>query len=176
MNNKYLRYRIKKKFLIQKMEHFWQLDSPSPPTSRTALSSRGSNYCCQGIPWTTQIRELPPQSTDCTLTSPSSCLDHFIFKNYPKIVLIFKSAVVANVDAVEEANKSGHTDSGPGMQLTRRAFCSKQHGDTLRSLCGAIQPLCKSISQKQKNKTQIHHIRVCHTKSPPSFLYHPHKQ
>ena len=101
---------------------------------------------------------------------PSSCLGHFIFKNYPKIILIFKSAIVANVDAVKEANKSGHTDSGPGMQLTRRAFCSKRHGDMPRRLCGAIQPLCKSISQKRKNKMQIHHIRVCHTKSPPSFL------
>lgn len=135
-----------------------------------ALSSRGRNYCCQGIPWTTQFRELPPQSTDCTLTSPSSCLDHFIFKNYPKIILIFKSAIVANVDAVKEANKSGHTDSSPGMQLTRRAFCSKRHGDMPRRLCGAIQPLCKSISQKRENKMQIHHIRVCHTRSPPSFL------
>ena len=149
MNNKYLRYRIKKKFLIQKNGAF--LVARQPITT-ILENSTWFNYCCQGIPWTTQFRELPPQSTDCTLTSPSSCLDHFIFKNYPKIVLIFKSAVVANVDAVEEANKSGHTDSGPGMQLTRRAFCPKQHGDMPRSLCGAINLFVAAYLKNGKTK------------------------
>lgn len=102
----------------------------------------GFSYHSQEIPLTTHFRELspPPQKkknwlySDLTpkqpgpfhlLKIPQNCLD---FGN--------SSIVVANIDVIEAANKSGDTDSSPATQLTRRASCLLRNSGTCSQALG----------------------------------------